>query len=121
MDRIEISGLRVFGHHGVFPEERRRGQTFVIDIHLECDTTAAAASDELDDTVDYDVLARQAAEEVARTRYTLIEALAAHLADLALRDPKVTAVEVRVTKPEVAIAVELDAVAVVVRRQAAGR
>lgn len=118
MDRIEISGLQVFGHHGVFPEERQRGQMFAIDLVLECDLTAAASSDELSDTVDYDALARQVAEEVAGTRFTLIEGLASHLADLALREAHVSAVEVRVAKPEVAIPLELDAVAVVIRRTA---
>lgn len=118
MDRIEISGLQVFGHHGVFPEERQRGQMFAIDLVLECDLTAAASSDALADTVDYDALARRVAAEVAGTRFTLIEGLASHLADLALGDTRVTAVEVRVAKPEVAIPLELDAVAVVIRRTA---
>lgn len=117
MDRIEISRLRVFGHHGVFGEERQRGQDFVVDLTVECDLSAAAASDDIADTVDYDTLARRVAEEVAGTRFALIEALAAHLAGVALADPRVSAVEVRVAKPDVAIPVELDAVAVSLRRQ----
>lgn len=121
MDRIEISGLRVFGHHGVLPEERQGGQMFAIDLVLECDLSGAAASDALADTVDYDTLARRLADEVAGTRFTLIEALASHLADVVLREPRVAAVQVRVAKPEVAIPLELDAVAVFVRREASGR
>lgn len=117
MDCIEISGLRVFGHHGVFPEERAQGQVFAIDVALECDLAAAAASDDLADTVDYDMLARRVADEVAGTQFTLIEALAGHLADLALSEPRVAAVEVRVAKPDVAIPLELREVAVVVRRE----
>lgn len=116
MDRIEISGLQVFGHHGVFPEERQRGQMFAVDLVLECDLSAAAASDALADTVDYDALARRVAGEIAGTRFTLIEALASHLADVVLREARVTAVEVRVAKPEVSIPLELDAVAVAIRR-----
>lgn len=119
MDRIEIAGLRVFGHHGVFPEERQRGQDFVVDVTLECDLSAAASSDDLADTVDYDALARRLAEEVAGTQFRLIEALAGHLAGVALGDRRVTGVEVRVAKPEVGLPLELDAVAVVVRRQRA--
>ena len=34
--RIEIRGLRVFAYHGVLEEERRDGQTFVLDVWLEC-------------------------------------------------------------------------------------
>ena len=33
---IEIRGLAVFAHHGVHPEEREQGHTFVIDVWLEC-------------------------------------------------------------------------------------
>lgn len=117
MDRIEISGLRVFGHHGVFPEERQRGQDFVVDLQVECDLSAAAASDDLADTVDYDALSRRVAEEVAGTQFLLIEALAGHLVELVLAEPGVNAVELRVSKPQVAMSLELDAVAVVMRRR----
>lgn len=116
MDRIEITGLRAFGHHGLFPEEQQRGQTFVVDLRLECDLRVPGASDDIADTVDYDVLARVVASEVSGTRYTLIETLAERLAELALAHPMVQAVEVRVAKPEVPMGVDVDAVAVVVRR-----
>ena len=116
MDRIEIRGLRARGRHGVFEEERRYGQTFVVDLTLERDLSAPAGSDELGDTVDYGTLAQRVAEAVETTRFDLIEALAGHLADLALEDPSVDAVEVRVAKPEAPVTVSVDEVAVVLRR-----
>lgn len=116
VDRIEIRGLRVFGRHGVLEEERREGQPFVVDMTLELDLSRAAATDALVDTVDYGALARRLAEAVGRTRFELIEALAGHLADLALTDSRVRAVEVRVAKPRAPVTVQLDEVAVVVRR-----
>ncbi|MDP9405369.1 MAG: dihydroneopterin aldolase [Actinomycetota bacterium] len=120
MDRIEIRGLRVRGHHGVFEDERRHGQTFLVDLTLERDLSAPARSDELGDTVDYGTLAQQVAEAVTTTRFDLIEALAGHLAELALADPSVAAVRVRVAKPDVVLPVELDEVAVTLRRERAG-
>ena len=50
-DRIVLTGLECFGHHGVFPEERREGQPFVVDVilKLELDTS----SDQLANTVSY--------------------------------------------------------------------
>ena len=116
MDRIEIRGLRARGRHGVFEEERRYGQTFVVDLTLERDLSAPAGSDALGDTVDYGTLAQRVAEAVETTRFDLIEALAGHLADLALADPSVDAVEVRVAKPEAPVTVSVDEVAVVLRR-----
>ena len=44
-DRIELRGLTVRGHHGVFAEECRDGQDFVVDITVWIDLAAAAASD----------------------------------------------------------------------------
>ncbi len=42
MDEITLTGLRVFGHHGVYDQERRDGQDFVIDFTLRLDTRCAA-------------------------------------------------------------------------------
>lgn len=120
MDRIEIRGLRARGRHGVFEHERRHGQVFCVDVTLERDLAAPAASDELGDTVDYGTLAQQVAEAVEQTRFDLIEALAGHIADLALADPSVAAVTVRVAKPEAPLSVEVDEVAVVLHRERSG-
>jgi 7,8-dihydroneopterin aldolase/epimerase/oxygenase len=116
MDRIEIVGLRAFGRHGVTPEEQRSGQEFVVDLTLELDLSAAASSDRLGDTVDYATLAQQVCELVEQTRFDLIEALAARIADLALTDPAVAAAEVRVAKPQAPLTVEAREVAVTLHR-----
>ncbi|MPZ71802.1 MAG: dihydroneopterin aldolase [Nitriliruptorales bacterium] len=116
MDRIEIKGVRARGRHGVFEEERRHGQPFVVDLTLELDLSAAASTDSLGETVDYGILAQQVGDAIQSTRFNLIEALAGHIADLALADPSVVAVEVRVAKPDAPINVELTEVAVAVRK-----
>ncbi len=106
----------MFGRHGVLERERREGQLFVVDVALDVDLSGAAASDALKDTIDYGLLAQRLAEAVGRTRFDLIEALAGHLADVALEDGRVRTVEVRVAKPDAPVSVDLDEVAVVVRR-----
>ena len=53
MDTIHIKGLRLFAYHGVNPEEKRDGQTFLLDIQLHADLSQARHSDRLDDTVNY--------------------------------------------------------------------
>jgi dihydroneopterin aldolase len=118
MDRIEIRGLRVHAHHGVDAAERRDGQAFVIDVTLHRDLMLPSRSDALIDTVDYGALAQRLATAATETRFDLIEALAGHLADLALTAPGVQAAEVRVAKPQAALPVDLDEVAVVVTRRA---
>lgn len=117
MDRIEISGLRVRGFHGVLASEQRDGQVFVVDLALERDLGLPARTDALADTVDYGTLAALLAAAVRDTRFDLIEALAGHLARLALDATDARAVTVRVAKPEAPVDAEVDEVAVVLRRE----
>jgi dihydroneopterin aldolase len=120
-DRIEVRGLRALGRHGVYEQERRDGQVFVVDLVLELDLEPAARSDDLADTVHYGELAERVAREVRDTRFDLLEALAGHLAAVCLEQPRVEAVSVRVAKPSAPVRVEHDEVAVVLRRGRSGR
>jgi dihydroneopterin aldolase len=121
-DRIELRGLTVRGHHGVFEHERRDGQDFVVDITVWVDFDAAAASDDLADTMDYGALAQQAADVVAGPPRNLIETVAAEIAENVMTDERVHAVEVAVHKPAAPIPLTFDDVAVVARRsRRAGR
>ncbi|NDK88118.1 dihydroneopterin aldolase [Gordonia desulfuricans] len=115
-DRIELRGLRVRGNHGVFDHERADGQVFIIDITLWLDLRAAAASDDLADTVDYGALAQQAHDIVAGTPRNLIETVGAEVADTVMADERITACEVVVHKPSAPIPLTFDDVAVVTRR-----
>lgn len=115
-DVIALSGLRVWGRHGVLPEERRDGQDFVVDVELTVDTRPAAASDELDDTVDYAALADRLAAVVAGEPVSLIETLAARLAQVCLADDRVLSTQVTVRKPGAPIPHAFSDVAVTVVR-----
>ncbi len=119
-DRIELRGLTIRGNHGVFDYERRDGQDFVIDITVWLDLQAAAASDDLADTVDYGGLAQRAADIVAGPPRQLIETVAAEIADDVMRDERIHAVEVVVHKPAAPIPLEFTDVAVVARRSRRG-
>jgi dihydroneopterin aldolase len=119
-DRIELRGLTVRGHHGVFDHERRDGQDFVIDITVWIDLDAAAASDDLADTLDYGALAHTAADVVAGPPRNLIETVAAEIAEKVMRDERAHAVEVVVHKPSAPIPLTFSDVAVVARRSRRG-
>ena len=119
-DRIELRGLRVRGHHGVFDHERRDGQDFVIDITVWLDLDVAAASDDLADTLDYGVLAQRAADIVAGPPRQLIETVAGEIADGVMVDERVHAAEGVVHKPGAPIPLEFADVAVVARRSRRG-
>jgi len=119
-DRIELRGLRVRGHHGVFEHERRDGQDFVVDITVWMDLTHAARSDRLDDTLDYGALAERAAAIVGGPPCNLIEAVAGRVADEVFADVRVQTVEVVLHKPQAPIPLQFTDVAVVLHRSAPG-
>ena len=115
-DRITLTGLELYGHHGVFPEEKRDGQRFVVDLTVWLDLTAAAGSDDLTATVHYGELAELAAGIVTGPPRDLIETVAAHIADEIMARYPVHAVEVTVHKPSAPIPLTFADVAVTVRR-----
>jgi dihydroneopterin aldolase len=119
-DRIELRGLSVRGNHGVFDHERRDGQDFIADITVWIDLANAAASDDLEDTFDYGVLAQRAAEIIGGPARNLIETVAAEIADDVMVDQRVHAVEVVVHKPQAPIPLTFADVAVVARRSRRG-
>jgi dihydroneopterin aldolase len=118
--RIELTGLRVFGRHGVFEHELADGQDFVVDVTAWLDLARASGSDDLADTLDYGTLAHRVAAIVGGPPYRLIEALAARLADDVLTDPRVHAVEVTVHKPAAPIGLAFSDVAVTLIRRRGG-
>ena len=117
-DRVELRGLRAHGRHGVLPHERRDGQLFVVDVSLELDLSRAGSSDDLADTVDYGMLAKQLEDVVTGEPVDLLEARAERLAAVCLRDARVSAVDVAVHKPQAPVEVPVDDVVVSIRREA---
>jgi len=115
-DLIELRGLRARGFHGVYDFERAQGQDFVVDVGLELDLAAAAASDDVADTIHYGELAERLVAVVTGEPVRLIETLAHRLADVCLADPRVRAATVTVHKPQAPIPHEFGDVSVTVRR-----
>jgi dihydroneopterin aldolase len=115
-DRIALRGLTIRGHHGVYDFERREGQDFVVDVELEMDLRAAAASDDVADTVHYGDLAGALAEVISGEPMQLIETLAQRLVEVCLADARVDAATVTVHKPHAPIPHQFADVAVTIRR-----
>lgn len=116
MDEIVLTGLTVFGRHGVYDHERENGQDFTIDLRLRMPLRAAAESDDVADTVHYGELAEKVADVVRDEPVDLIETLAQRIADVALEDSRVHSVSVTVHKPHAPIPLTFADVAVTVHR-----
>jgi len=116
LDEITLTGVRAFGHHGVYPAERRDGQQFSVDVTLSLPLGRAAETDDVADTVHYGEVAERIVEIVEGEPVDLLETLASRIAAAVLERDIVRAVSVTVHKPEAPITVAFDDVAVTVRR-----
>ena len=115
--RIELRGLVVFGHHGYLEEERRLGQRFLVDLWVDVDESAAA-SDRIEDTVDYRRLAGHVREVFAGPEHLLLEGLAGAITvGILERFSGVDRVRARVRKPDVVLDPPVEYAAVVVERE----
>lgn len=115
---VRLTGLEVFGRHGVHTAETELGQRFVVDVAMTLTASAATLSDALDDTVDYAAVSDAIVAIVAGPPVALLERLAGIVADRVLAEPLVAAVEVTVHKPHVAIPHVLTDASVTLRRAA---
>lgn len=117
-DQITLTGLRVFGHHGVYADERRDGQEFIVDLTLFVDTSRAAASDDVADTVHYGEVAERVAAIVAGDPVDLLETLVDRIARALLEDASVERARVTVHKPSAPIPLTFTDVSVTIERDA---
>ncbi|HEX5788178.1 MAG TPA: dihydroneopterin aldolase [Woeseiaceae bacterium] len=99
MDIIFLHDLRVETVIGIWDWERRIRQTVVIDLEMAADIAAAAATDKVDDTLNYKLVAKRVQQFVAASDFQLVETLAERIADIIRGEFAVPWVRVRVCKP----------------------
>jgi dihydroneopterin aldolase len=96
---VEVTGLRLFGRHGVHAHEKEQGQDFVFDVEL--DVGARGSTDRIEDAVDYRDVATTVQSVSDARSYDLLEALATAVARELLERFAAERVRVRVAKPAV--------------------
>ena len=100
MDKMILRGLRCTAHIGCKPEERALPQALLVNVSIDLDTTPAATSDDLAQTVNYAHLSKAILRHCEESTCQLIETLAANLARLVLDfSPLVQAVTIQLQKP----------------------
>jgi 7,8-dihydroneopterin aldolase/epimerase/oxygenase len=97
-DVIFLSGLTVDCIVGIWDWERRVKQKVVLDLEMATDVRKAAASDSIDDTLDYKRVAKRLLQFVGESRYQLVETLAERVAELVVEEFNVPWVRVRLNK-----------------------
>ena len=117
MDIVSIVDLDVYAHHGVHPEEQAMGQKFLITADLFVDTKKAGATDNIEDSLDYGVVAHFIDRFMWENTYKLIEAVAEHLAENLLdRFDQLQGVHLTVKKPWAPVGLPLNYVSVDITR-----
>jgi dihydroneopterin aldolase len=96
--KLELCGLEVSCVIGDRADERAREQVLTLDVSLGLDIAAVAASDALEDTVDYVALAEGIRAALKAGRFAMIETAAARAAAVCMEHPKVLGASVRVEK-----------------------
>ncbi|QIK62840.1 dihydroneopterin aldolase [Leucobacter viscericola] len=115
-DRITLTGLEVFAHHGVFGFEREQGQRFLIDAEVAVNLNGTG--DEIARTVHYGELAEAIHAAVAQDPVDLIETVAERVAATALAFAGVREARITVHKPNAPINLTFADVSVTVVRYA---
>jgi FolB domain-containing protein len=98
MDQIIIQDLEVFYCVGVPDEERAKPQRLLVTVELQHDFTRAAKADRIEETIDYDHLARRLLRFGEGRNWKLIETLAVNLAEVILREYQPERVSVEIKK-----------------------
>lgn len=117
MDIIHIKDLEVFANHGVFPEENRLGQKFVISADMYIDTREAGRTDDLEKSVNYGEVSHTITSYLKEHTWKLIEAAAENLARKLLTDyPLLSGIRLEIKKPWAPVGLPLDTVSVEISR-----
>ena len=99
MDKIFLNDLRIETVIGIWEWERKIRQTVAIDLEMSADIAKAAATDSVDDTLNYKLVAKRLQQFVADSSFQLVETLAERIAAIVRDEFDVEWVKVRVNKP----------------------
>ncbi|MGD6834683.1 dihydroneopterin aldolase [Sutcliffiella halmapala] len=117
MDKIYVNQMKFYGYHGVFPEETKLGQRFVIDLTVELDLSNAGRSDDLTQSVNYADLYNTCQQVVEKETHKLVETVAERIAaDVLDNFPLIERCTVKAIKPDPPIPGHYESVAVEITR-----
>ncbi len=99
MDIIFLRDLRISTTIGIYAWERAIRQTLSFDLEMATDIRQAAASDRIEDTLNYKAVAKRISAFVSESHFQLVEALAERVAEVVLTEFDVRWLRLRVNKP----------------------
>jgi dihydroneopterin aldolase len=98
MDKIFLTGLSIECVVGIWDWERQMKQRVVLDIEMATDIRKAAASDHIDDTIDYKKVSKRLQTFVGESQFQLVETLTERIAEVLVKEFGVLWVKVKLNK-----------------------
>lgn len=98
MDIVFIRDLRVDTVIGIYDWERKIRQKVVIDLEMGADIAKAAATDAIEDTLDYKAVSKRLVAYVQESEFQLVETLAERCAELVLHEFQVPWIRLTLNK-----------------------
>ncbi len=118
MDKIEIKDLQVFCNHGLYPEEKKLGQKFLVTAILYTNTRVAGLEDDLTKSINYGSVSHMIKNFMENNTFNLIESVCENLASHLLTNiENLTKVNITLKKPWAPIKLPLEWVSVEIHRQ----
>lgn len=115
-DIIKITGIKTFGFHGVFENEKKSGQDFLVDIEYKYETKNAIESDEIEQAIDYGAVISKVKSIMETGSKNLIETVADQIAFELLDKFNINWVKVILHKPHAPVDISFKDISVVVER-----
>ena len=119
MGVIRLKNMQFYGFHGVSKSEKHLGGRFEVDVEMHLSLKDSCESDDLNDTINYEVIYRTVDSCIRKDKFYLIEALANSIAKDILNEHPVDSLMVRVRKPHAPVKGVLDTIEVEIERNKA--
>ena len=119
MGVIRLKNMQFYGFHGVSESEKHLGGRFEVDVEMRLSLKDSCESDDLNDTINYEVIYKTVDACIRKDKFYLIEALANSIAKDILNGHPVDCLMVRVRKPHAPVKGVLDTIEVEIERNKA--
>ncbi len=117
MDKLSIKNLQIYAFHGVYEEEKQKGQNFYVSVDLYFNTLQAGKYGELSQSVNYAQLSQDIKKFMLENRYDLIESVAHYLSIYILGYHKsIKKINLTISKPEAPIGIPVENLSVTIKR-----
>lgn len=99
MDIVYINELCIDTIIGIYDWEREVRQTVSLDLEMGTDIRKAAASDDIQHTLDYKAVSKRLIDFIEGSEFLLVETMAEQVADIIRREFGVPWLKLRIGKP----------------------